>query len=71
MLRNIRSMYSNQLHFYVLATNYWKPFTVASKNAKWLGINLTKVVQYPYALLRERSSKKRVVICCDFFSHMK
>lgn len=54
MLQGTRSIYKNQLYFYILVKNNLNfkiaiSFTIASKNVKYLGINLIKHVQI-YAL---------------------
>lgn len=50
---NTRSIFKNQLYFYILAMNNCKMqlknyFTITSQNMKYLGINLAKYVQEMY-----------------------
>lgn len=65
--QDTRSIYQNQLYFYILAMNNWDlkferiPSTRASKKMKHLGINLTKYMQKlcieNYKILRKESKK--------------
>ena len=54
-MQDTKSIYKNQLNFYILTTNHQKekireknPFTIASKRIKFIGINLTNEVRDLY-----------------------
>lgn len=62
-LQSKRSIYKNQLYSYILTVNNWKlkwkdNTIIASKNVKYLGINLTKDVRNLYTKNYKRLSKE-------------